>query len=291
MIMLKKIIFTFIIYHLFSTITYSDAWLQKKNKGLFITTIATQQFNSLSANGTYNHNNKVYQNLLLLYSEYGLTNRLTLGAKVIALDSFLLNGKSMFKNSVKDRTFGLDTADLFLRIGIIRNHKYVVLSLVTLFSFPSIEHNRPKISYFSLKKYAYEARLEFGLKFNKSNYATITTGYHRYINNWYDEARLEMLYCHYFLENLYMMARFQKIFYIITNKNTAARGYNALNNSVFDFFSKTGFAKFTLSFATTITKHTALEFGFYATVKSKLLRTSQLDLNLYGIFTSFWYQF
>ena len=290
--MRKNILYFNIIFLiLFSQKSYSDAWLQKKYHGIIITSIETKQFNSTNPNGSFNDTNKVYQNLFILYGEYGITNRITLGAKIIALDNFLLNGKNIFKDKVEQRHFGLDTSLLFWRLGIITKNKYITLSIVGQFGFPSVEHNRPQISYFSIKKYSYEPRLEIGIKFNKYNIMTITGGYHGYINHWYDEVRTEIMYGHYFSDSILLMAKFQKFFYVIKSSKTAQTTYVNLNTSVFDFLANTGFAKFTLSLATSITKNTTLEFGAYTSIRSKLIKTKNLHLKMYGFYISCWFKF
>ena len=264
----------------------ADAWVQKRGEGLAIYSINIQSHNTVNSIGQFDKSRRIQQVQHSIYGEFGLTNRLTIGGKIFATDNMLNRHNSVFSKNIK-RSFGLNSGLLFTRLGLIRNSEIVALSLVTAIETPSYYHSNIA-SYYGLKKWQYETRAELGININKSNFLVFGAGYHGNINHWYDEVRFDVLYGHYFIPELLFMVRFQKYVYIVKNRHKAVMSYGKFNVSVFDFLTKSGFAKLTMSFATNVSDHVVVEFGGYSSIKSKLTFTQKLNIQLYGGFASVW---
>ena len=238
----------------------ADGFVQKKGEGLFISTIAFQQFNGIDTTGAYDESKKVMQMQFNEYIEYGLTKRITIGGKLIMTDSFL-NSKNNWLKKAEHHTFGLDSFSLFTRIRIFQT-KHFILSFYQGFQTPSWFKKDNPASYFGIRKWQYDSKLEIGINLNKKSFFTLSFGYHGNIKHWYDELRLDLM------------------------KNTFIY---ATDFSFADLFERSGFAKFTLSFVSPINKKLSLEIGFYTTIKSKFLKTQNLNLDMQGVYFSLWY--
>ena len=273
----------------FANSSFADGWVQNKGNGIIIPTISFQSFYGIDSTGSFDKNKRIFQNIFNLYGEYGISNRITIGAKIIAVENFLNKNSSPF-SSRKARSFGLDTSNIFTRIGIIRNNEHIAVSIVGQLGFPSA-YKANEVSYYAVKCWSYETRLELGINVSPNIFSTMTAGYHGNINHWYDEVRAEILFGYYIYKQILFMARFQKYFYVIKNKTAMNEDYSFLKVSVYDFLSKSGFAKFTLSLAIPLDKHNTFEFGFYSSFKDKLFNTQKLDLHLTGFYTSLWITF
>ena len=271
-------------------IVVADAFLQKRGDGIFIPSFWFQSMNSLE-NGKFIDSKKVYQEMLNLYAEYGLTNRITIGAKVIAIASNIAKVKNFGLGKVGTTDFALDTTQLFTRIGIIRRSDIIALSFVGAIWLPSY-HKYREINYFSISRWSYEAKIELGLNITKNNFMTATLGWHSYINHTFDEIRAELLYGFWFLPNsLLFMLRFQEIFYVKKATRSTTYGSGIEGRSVYDFALPAKFAKLTLSVATPVGKNTMLEVGAFTSIKSKYLLTENSQINLTGGYIGFWYNF
>ena len=273
----------------FSNLSFADGWVQNKGNGIIIPTISFQSFYGIDNTGNFDKNKRIFQNIFNLYGEYGITSRITLGAKIIAVENFLNKNSNPF-SSRKARSFGLDTANIFTRIGLIRHSEIIALSIVGQLGFPSA-YKSNEVSYYAVKCWSYETRLELGVNISPNIFSTITAGYHGNIHHWYDEVRAELVVGYYIYKQILLMARLQKYFYIIKNKTEMNEDYSFLKVSIYDFLSKSGFAKFTLSIAIPLDKQNTLEFGFYSSFKDKLFQTQKLDLHLTGFYTSLWITF
>lgn len=286
--MLSRIIIA-IIAIIFSTTKYalSDGWTQPKNHGFFITSYEMRSFKGLDIGGKFNDSLDFAQSVLNLYGEYGLSKRVTLVGKVIAIDSMFVDEK-LFLGNVKQRSIGLDTFNTLLRVGVIRNNT-LALSIVGGFGTPSA-YKQKISSQFAIKKYKQISGIELGLNLSESDFFTLTLNYHINIKHWYNEFRIEAVYGHFFLENILFMVRFQKFIYYIS-KEFKNENYNPLDSSVFDYLSNSGFAKITFSIAMPISKYSTFEFGFYSSIKSKITKTSELGMKMKGIYASIWLEF
>ena len=282
----------FIVFALFyyfvinDNIVKADGFVQKKGEGLFISTIAFQQFNGVDTTGAYDESKKVMQMQFNEYFEYGFTKRITIGGKLIMTDSFLNSKNSWFKKA-EHHTFGLDSFSLFTRIRIFQT-KHFILSFYQGFQTPSWYKQNPA-SYFGLKCWQYDSKLEIGINLNKKSFFTLSFGYHGNIKHWYDELRLDLTYGHYFMPKLLMLAKFQKYVYYVKQKELRYTFIGATDFSFADLFERNGFAKFTLSFVSPISEKLSLEVGFYTTIKSKFLKTQNLNLDMQGVYFSLWW--
>lgn len=267
----------------------ADAWTQNKGNGIIIGSIEAKQFNGIDTIGRFDKNKPIHQTVFNVYGEYGITDRFTIGGKIIAVDSMQMQDNT-FLSKVKNRSFALDTTQFFTRIRIFKND-FFVLSIVAQIGLPSF-YKESDISYFSIKKWNYEPRIEMGFNFGKNDFLTLTAGYHRNIKHFYDEGRFELTYGHY-IESVLFMAKLQKYIYIITNKDEMNLSYSKLSllSSIYDYLSKSGFAKLNLSMVFPVDDKLKLEIGGYMSLKTKLLFTENLDLNLKGIYISVWYEF
>ena len=103
--------------------------------------------------------------------------------------------------------------------------------------------------------------------------------------------RLEIQYGHYLTKHLLFLLRFKKyIYYIKNNGKEVQANYQLINISISDIFAKTGFAKITAVLVVDVGKNTKLEFGAYSTIKTKLFKTENLNLNMKGFFIGLDYE-
>ena len=263
----------------------SDAWVLKKYEGLFIATINIQSFNSTTTIGEFDKNKRVLQTQYILYSEYGLTNNFTFGGKIIANDNFFTKNNSFFGKPT-DRSFGLDGASVFGRYCLYQNN-VMVLSVSHTIQTPSV-YKENVVSYFGLKVWQYEPKIELGFNLGEDTFATITFGWHGNIKHWYAEMRLDITLGHYIMHEIMLLVNFQKYIYYIKDKEKANMNFNLTNIPLYDFFAKSGFAKITFSCIINLDYNAKLQLGVYTTIKSKFTKTENLNINLYGCFISFW---
>ena len=267
---------------------FSEAWLQEKNHGIFITSVNFQSFIGTNEKGEFDKNIIINQTILNLYGEYGISKRFTIGTKIIGIDS-QLNNKRRFFEKIQKRSLALDSFEIFLRFGVITKSDFIKLSIITKIATPSYYHKNTA-SYFSPNCWKYETGLELGLKFNDDNFMIFSINYHGNIKYQYDEIHAEFMFGHYFTDSILFMIRFQKYAYLIKNDSEINKN-NKIKFSLFDFISKSGFAKINLSIAVPINNSTTFEFGAYSSIKSKITLTKDLDLKLYGVYMSIWYKF
>ncbi len=260
---------------------YAEGWLQPKGQGIFISSFSIQSFYGKNSSNAFDKKTNVLQSVLNLYGEYGLTRRITVGAKVIGVNNDVYHGKN-FINNIDSRSFGVDTINVFTRLGIIRHNDIVAFSIASQIGAPNIRSN--DAPYFDIHCWSYETRAELGLNLTKNDFLTIDVGLHANINYWYDEVRTNITFGHYFIPELLFIARFQKYAYII--KNTTGR-----DSSIFDIIAQSGFAKASFSFVAALSKRCMLEVGFYSSIKSGITFTKELDLHLRGMYTSIWWSF
>ena len=267
----------------------TEAWVQKKHKGLLIASYEARSFLGTNSLLQYDKNIQYTQGVVNLYGEYGITNRITLTTKIIAIDSMLMN-KNRFLGKVQERSIGLDTAQFITRIGIIRKYKTIALSIIAGIGTPSV-YRKNQASQFAIRRYKQISGIEIGINVSKYDFFIFTASYYWNIQHWYNEIHFEVIYGHYFLKSLLFMVRFQEFIYQIHNDIQTKNSYNRDNNEIFNFIANSGFAKITFSLATPIMQNLMLEFGFYSSIKSKLLKTQDLGLKMYGCFISLWYNF
>lgn len=270
----------------FQNISLADGWVQPKGKGLLTGTFALQQFNGTDETGNYDKNRKIMQSQYLFYGEYGITNRITLGGKMILTDS-MLNSKNSWLHKADKHSFALDSSQIFMRLKIYQN-EWFVLSYGSAFQSPSV-YSENEASAFSIKKWQYEQRVEIGVAIGKKDFLTMMFAYHGNIKHWYDEMHLDLTFGHYFIKELLMLIKFQKYFYIITDSDKKKQVYGVANLPFADYFSQRGFAKLTLSLITSINEKTSFELGFYTTIKAKWLGTKNLNINMQGVYLGLWF--
>ena len=271
---------------LYSNPATANGWVQNKGEGIIIPSIRFQSFYGIDTVGNFDKNKRIFQNIFQIYGEYGISNRVTLGTKIIAVENFLNKNSSPF-SARQARSFGLDTSNIFTRIGIIRHNERIALSVVGQLGFPSA-YKVNEVSYYAVKCWSYETLLELGLNISSNIFSTASIGYHDNIHYWYDEVRAEILLGFYLYRQILFIARFQKYFYVIKNKTAMNEDYSFLKVSAYDFLSKSGFAKFTLSLAIPLDNRNTFEIGFYSSFKDKLFNTQKLDLHLTGFYASLW---
>lgn len=281
------LLFIYLIYSLFiiTNIAKSDGWVLNKYEGLFIATINIQSFNSTTSVGEFDKNKRVLQTQYILYSEYGFTDSFTFGGKIIANDNFFTKN-NIFFGKPTDRSFGLDGASIFGRYCLYQN-RIMVLSLSQTIQTPSA-YNENNVSYFGLKVWQYEPKIELGFNLGKDTFTTITFGWHGNIEHWYDEMRLDITFGHYIMHEMMFLINFQKYIYYIKDKDKANMNFNLTNIPIYDFFAKSGFAKITFSVILNLDFNAKLQLGVYTTIKSKFTKTENLNIELYGCFISFW---
>lgn len=288
----KKIIFLILLVIVSintNKIGLAEAWVQKKHKGLFIASYEMRSFLGTNSLLQYDKNIQYTQGVVSFYGEYGITNRITLTTKIIAIDSMLMD-KNRFLGNVKKRSIGLDTAQFITRIGIIRNHKTITLSIIAGVGTPSF-YRKNQASQFAIRRHKQISGIEIGINLSKYDFFIFTASYYWNIQHWYNEIHFEVIYGHYFLKSLLFMVRFQDFIYQIHNDIQTKNSYNRDNNEIFNFIANSGFAKITFSLTTPIMQNLMLEFGIYSSIKSKLLKTQDLGLKMYGCFVSLWYNF
>ena len=282
-------IFFCIIITLFCKQVIADVWTQKKNEGILIATVEEKTLKGIDDNGIFDKDKTITQNTLNIYGEYGLSKRMTIGGKILIVDSMMTKNNRIL-DIATERAVALDTSQIFARIGLIKK-KHFALSVSTFIGAPSLYSDSALNSYFSIKKWSYEPKIEIGINFNKYHFLTLTCGYHRNIDHWYDEIRFELTYG-YKIEKLLFMLRLQKYVYITTNKEQEQQEIlSAQNITIYDFFIQSGFAKLTASIVFPLDKKLKMEIGLFSSLKTKLLFTEDMNVDIYGIYVSLWKKF
>ena len=266
----------------------ADGWTRQKGTGLITLTSFFQQFNKTTDYGDYDDKEKIFQMQLISFLEYGLTSRITIGGKIILVDNMLTHNNTFYGKRTA-QSFGLDMAQVFARFRIFKTKNFT-LSFSQSIQTPSI-FKKNNVSYYSLQVWQYEPRIEIGVNLTQDDFLTASFGWHGNINHWYDEMRLEIQYGHYLTKHLLFLLRFKKyIYYIKNNGKEVQANYQLINISISDIFAKTGFAKITAVLVVDVGKNTKLEFGAYSTIKTKLFKTENLNLNMKGFFIGLDYE-
>ena len=147
--------------------SFADGWIQPKGHGILITSFETRIFRGLNSLNEYTDDVKYTQSVVNLYSEYGLTNRLTIVGKIIAVDSMLMKDK-YFLGKVEKQSFGIDTLEVKTKIGIIKSNRYIAMSIVAGLGTPSLYHYN-EASQFAIRKYKQLSGIEIGLNISKND--------------------------------------------------------------------------------------------------------------------------
>ena len=283
----KKYITVFISFHLSVIIIFfktanADGWLQKKGHGLFISSFSLQSFYGKNTdNNEFDKNKSVLQSVLNLYGEYGLTNRITIGTKIIGINNDIYNRRN-FLSKTDGNSIGVDTMNVFARFGIIRNNDIINFSITSQIGAPNL-YSKDQ-SYFSIHCWSYESRAELGLNLTKNDFFTLSVGWHSNINYWYDEIQTNAVFGHYFIPEFLVIAQFQKYVYVTKNAMHA-------DDSFYNTIAQLGFAKASLSFVVSISNNCMFEMGFYSSIRSRVTFTQKLNLHLRGVYTSIWWLF
>ena len=82
-------IFFCIIITLFCKQVIADVWTQKKNEGILIATVEEKTLKGIDDNGIFDKDKTITQNTLNIYGEYGLSKRMTIGGKILIVDSMM----------------------------------------------------------------------------------------------------------------------------------------------------------------------------------------------------------
>ena len=103
----------------------ADGWTRPKGTGLITLTSFFQQFNKTTDYGNYDDKEKVFQMQLISFLEYGLTNRITIGGKIILVDNMLTHNNTFYGKRT-GQSFGLDMAQVFARFRIFKTKNFVL---------------------------------------------------------------------------------------------------------------------------------------------------------------------
>ena len=269
-------------------IAVADTVNQKKHHGIFVVTNEMRCFRGIDASGKYSKDIQYTQDVLNLYGEYEMTNRVTVMAKIIGVYSMLMD-KHWFAGRVKARSIGLDEANVAIKTSLLRSSGYFKLSAIVGFSSPSV-YKANEASQFAIRTYKQISGLELGL-FGEYDFFIISSNYHWNIDYWYNEIRFECVYGHHFTDNILFMIRFQKFFSYVYDNNRKMKNANSIDNNVFNYYLRHGFTKLTVSFAFQLLQNITCEIGAYSTIKTKFLRTQDFNLNMTGIYMSIWIKF
>ena len=266
---------------------FCDGWTQEKGRGLLIFALNTSLFNGINSLGEFDESKKVLQLQPILYGEYGLMDRFTLGGKVIT-NYNLFSHNNSFLGRRTEHSIGLNSSSVFGRLRLFKS-QYFVFSISGEIQSPSY-YKDSDIAYYGLRVWQYLSKMEFGFNIF-DDFLVLTVAWQGNIKHWYNELHFELTYGHYFIPELLLLVRFQKFIYFISNKDKAQNIMVAEYKSVLDFLSNSGFAKISISLATNLTKNMIIEFGVYSTISAKFLKTEKLNIGMRGFFTSLWYYF
>lgn len=269
-------------------IAVADTVNQKKHHGIFVVTNEMRCFRGIDASGKYSKDIQYTQDVVNLYGEYEMTNRVTVMAKIIGVYSMLMD-QHWFAGRVKARSIGLDEANVAIKTSLFRSSRYFKLSAIVGFSSPSV-YKANEASQFAIRTYKQISGLELGL-FGEYDFFIISSNYHWNIDYWYNEIRLECVYGHHFTDNILFIIRFQKFFSYVYDNNRKMKNANSIDNNVFNYYLRHGFTKLTVSFAFQLLQNITCEIGAYSTIKTKFLRTQDFNLNMTGIYMSIWIKF
>lgn len=287
--------FYLILYILISEFLYSDAFILKKNDLLVINSLFISRFNETdSKTGGSLENSKVGSFLSILYFEYGLLNRLTIGGKLTTREFFQDSNQDVFTKKTRSSSAveGFETFGRFLFL----DYKYFVFSFYSMIKFPGFYMHKGTLSYEfgSVALFEYQSGIELGFSMQRkrnvqvynadSPFFTVGMYYRTNINLW-DEVRFLFTLGIPITNNLVLLLKFNKINYFFKNANFNTVYMMYFNGSAFSI------AEVYASILFKFKRNLAFEFGYKMSIHSKVLRTLLKRYYDNTFFTSVWLYF
>lgn len=276
--------------------SYADAWLQPEGSGLIITSFNLSSFNETdTTTGGSLTDRKVGSYQIQNYLEYGLSSRITIGAKIIFTNLFQdKNGGIFGKPNGNSARF--DTNQIFSRIQLL-HYKYFTISTNILIGFPQLGVKNSYLNKeFANNCFEFQSGVEMGFSFGQDeNYLQNYNVKKPFITlSYYYKKRMKVFdQITYFLtvgipvlERSIMFLKFQKINYIFHDLS-ATTAPEVLNPNGTQF----SFVDISFSYLTKISEFTHIEFGYKQSLHIKWLNTNSKQYKEKGFFVAMWFYF
>ena len=250
--------------------------------------------NNPMGGGRYNKRDKVSSVWAGMFAEYGLTERITLGADVFFAETFThKNGRITGK--IADKAFALQQVNLFARYAIV-NEKNFSISLYTDVFTPSFGKGSGRLdTYGDYSQWKHGFGIEFGYRFNPENSITFNLKYRAQYNSMpsRDIMEMKLTYVHKFthrwLKDWMFYGYIKKQAYI--NKGKRLYGFaqgGKFNMDAFNFISNNGYTAIDLFMARKLAPGKFIVFAYTHSLHGKWLGNKGMNYDFRAFWLEFW---
>ena len=211
-----------------------EAFPQAKGMLFLCPYINFSWYNNPLGGGRYDTNDKVRQMVFGLFTEYGVTDKFTIGGDAYLIETWRSkNGK--IGGPIGDRSFQLNYLQLFGRYTFF-NRDGFVFSAYTAVWTPSFGDGTGTLSKFApYNKWSNEFRIEGGYRFANGDQFVATLGYKAQYNQTRDVLTMKLSYTHKFPWDIFFMVWLKKNTYL--NKGNKLYAFAKDNRFDIDCFN------------------------------------------------------
>jgi hypothetical protein len=255
----------------------ASPWPQQKGDGLLISSVSYLQENNSLANANPAVGNGTFSRLDLgFYSEYGLTDTLTLGAAT-RLERVRLRG-----SSVSGETSGITDVELFVRPVLWRGHNSILAAqgMIIVPAGYSLDRN-PALGDGAV---GVEPRVLFGQGFDigsRSSFFDVQAAYRVRFGGPADQVRVDATLGSHLTAKCMLLLQSRNTISMRnqSNDNILGSGFGGAHETDYDLYT------LTLSVVREVAPHWSLEFGGISEVAARNYNNGN------GVFSSVWRKF
>lgn len=275
----------------------SSAWVQRQGESQVITTYGLTSAN-VDADKYYNpkiQHSTYKSSSLSLYTEYGLTNKITVGVNSMA-SSYEVRNHAEDKYDIVN---AINFTELYLRQKIYSNKSFI-LSMQYTYLMPNSSYKLQSYQSPFYHNSGHEIKILLGHSeslqdgglmrnmISQKEFFNLEFGFRRF-NAPYNEARLNFSYGivakDFDFDNIFIID-LAKINRFYSSYLSESRVYSTISNPQ---FKRDDINRITASMFIGTSKQTYISIGFFSEIKSKYIGNGDLNTNAYGVLVGFLY--
>ncbi len=277
--------------------TNSSAWVQKKGESQIITTFGLTSAN-VDADKYYNpkiQHSTYKSSSLSLYTEYGLTNKITVGVNSMA-SSYEVRNHAEDKYDIVN---AVNFAELYLRQRLYSS-KNIILSAQYTYLMPNSSYKLQSYQSPFYHNSGHEVKLLLGYSdslqdgglmrnmISQKQFFNLELGFRRF-NALYNEARLNFSYGivakDLDFDNIFIID-FAKINRLYSSYHSESIVYSTMSRPQ---FKHDDINRITASMFIGTSRQTYISVGFFSEIKSRYIGNGDLNTHAYGMLVGFLY--
>ena len=265
--------------------TSFEAFPQPK-KMLFLNPYAGFSWNNNSlGNNRFDNHNKIKSFYYGLFFEYGLTEKITIGA-----DGYLNHTWTSTNGTIGgkpfDKAFSLEGLQIFGRYNILHKNGFAI-SLYTSLFFPPLGKGSGKLDYYDNKfeKWNNKVMIEFGYRFSNHSSMTFNIGYQANYNQTRDYMVMKLTYFTPLWYDFCFYGTLTKRTYV--NKGNSLYGFytnNKFDIDAFNFITKNSYVALDLFIGKQIKKGVYIVLAYTRSLDSVVFGNKGMKLG----YNAFW---